>query len=102
MRSAVLYSENYLRCGIHGMIHFFLNCEMLVAGSTYRNMAYSQIPRDMAQGEECMGNMSNLGQNMAFLLKMVHTEEIRTIAITYLDIALHSTSATARVPFLFM
>jgi len=50
------------------MNHFFLNHEMYVAGSTYWNMAYGQMPGDVNQDEEGLNNMRNLGQNMAFLL----------------------------------
>ncbi|MDD3222894.1 MAG: hypothetical protein PHG07_11045 [Lachnospiraceae bacterium] len=51
------------------MNHFFLNHEMYVAGSTYWNMAYGQMPGDVNKDEEGLSNMRNLGQNMAFLLK---------------------------------
>lgn len=56
------------------MNHFFLNHEMFVAGSTYWNMGYGQIPGDVAKDEEGLANMRNLGQNMAFLLKTLHKE----------------------------
>ncbi|MDO4293779.1 MAG: flavodoxin family protein [Eubacteriales bacterium] len=51
------------------MNHFFLNHEMLVAGSTYWNMAYGRLPGDVAQDQEGLENMRNLGQNMAYALK---------------------------------
>lgn len=51
------------------MDHFFLNHEMYVAGSTYWNMGYGQMPGDVAKDEEGLANMRNLGQNMAYLLK---------------------------------
>ena len=57
---------------IDAMNHFFLNHEMFVAGSTYWNMAYGQMPGDVLQNEEGMNNMRNLGQNMAYLLKAVN------------------------------
>lgn len=57
---------------IDAMNHFFLNHEMFVAGSTYWNMAYGQMPGDVQQDEEGMNNMRNLGQNMAYLLKAVN------------------------------
>lgn len=53
------------------MNHFFLNHEMFVAGSTYWNMAYGQMPGDVRKDEEGLNNMKNLGENMAFLLKRV-------------------------------
>lgn len=57
---------------IDTMNHFFLNHEMFVAGSTYWNMVYGQMPGDVEQDQEGLANMANLGQNMAFLLKALH------------------------------
>lgn len=59
---------------VDAMNHFFLNHEMFVAGSTYWNMAYGQLPGDVRKDEEGLANMRNLGQNMAFLLKAVKKE----------------------------
>lgn len=56
---------------IDTMNHFFLNHEMFIAGSTYWNMVYGQMPGDVVKDEEGMNNMQNLGQNMAFLLKAI-------------------------------
>lgn len=59
------------------MNHFFLNHEMVVAGSTYWNMAYGQMPADVQNDQEGLNNMKNLGQNMAYLLKALnHKDEI--------------------------
>lgn len=57
---------------VDAMNHFFLNHEMYVAGSTYWNMAYGQMPGDVNNDEEGLNNMRNLGQNMAFLLKALN------------------------------
>lgn len=57
------------------MNHFFLNHEMYVAGSTYWNMGYGQLPGDVMADEEGLANMRNLGQNMAFLLKAIKGAE---------------------------
>lgn len=54
------------------MTHFFLNHEMIVVGSTYWNMAYGQLPRDVEKDAEGLSNMENLGKNMAWLLKTLH------------------------------
>ena len=54
---------------IDAMTHFFLNHEMFVAGSTYWNMAYGQMPGDVMNDSEGISNMTNLGENMAYLLK---------------------------------
>lgn len=48
--------------------HFFLNHEIFVAGSTYWNMAYGQMPGDVQGDKEGIANMKNLGKNMAYLL----------------------------------
>ena len=60
---------------IDTMNHFFLNHEMFLAGSTYWNMAYGQLPGDVLKDEEGIANMRNLGQNMAFLLKALNRED---------------------------
>lgn len=54
------------------MNHFFLNHEMYVAGSTYWNIGYGQMPGDVAKDEEGLANMRNLGQNMTYLLSLIH------------------------------
>lgn len=62
---------------VDSMNHFFLNHEMVVAGSTYWNMAYGQMPADVQNDQEGLNNMKNLGQNMAYLLKALnHKDEI--------------------------
>lgn len=57
------------------MNHFFLNHEMFVAGSTYWNVAYGQMPGDAQKDEEGIQTMRNLGKNMAYLLKKLHMEK---------------------------
>lgn len=54
------------------MNHFFLNHEMIVAGSTYWNMAYGRLPGEVDKDEEGINNMKNLGSNMAWILKKVN------------------------------
>jgi len=51
------------------MNHFFLNKEMLIAGSTYWNMVYGREIGDVLGDAEGVANMKNLGRNMAWLLK---------------------------------
>lgn len=53
---------------VDAMNHFFLNHEMFVAGSTYWNMGYGQMPGEVEKDREALANMENLGQNMAYLL----------------------------------
>ena len=57
---------------VDAMNHFFLNHEMYVVGSTYWNMAYSQLPGDVEKDPEGLSNMENLGKNMAWLLKRLN------------------------------
>lgn len=54
---------------IDSMNHFFLNHEMFVVGSTYWNMAYGQMPGDVANDKEALANMDNLAENMIWLMK---------------------------------
>lgn len=49
--------------------------EMLIAGATYWNMCYGQMPGDVLKDQEGMNNMRSLGRNMAYLLKALHKEE---------------------------
>jgi len=51
--------------------HFLLNKEVLLVGSTYWNMVYGKNIGDVAQDEEGMENMKNLGQNIAWLMKKI-------------------------------
>lgn len=53
------------------MNHFFLGQEMVVVGSTYWNMAYGKAPGDVEKDEEGLSNMKNLGENMAYILKLM-------------------------------
>lgn len=57
------------------MNHFFLNHEIFVAGSSYWNMGYGQLPGDVVKDEEGLANMRNLGKNMAYLLKALQKEK---------------------------
>lgn len=53
------------------MNHFFLNKEMVIAGSTYWNMVYGKDIGDVMNDAEGVANMKNLGQNMAWLLRQL-------------------------------
>ncbi|MDO4159067.1 MAG: flavodoxin family protein [Prevotellaceae bacterium] len=54
--------------------HFFLNKEMFLVGSTYWNIVYGRLPGEAAKDEEGVANMKNLGQNMAWLLKILNKQ----------------------------
>ena len=56
---------------IDAMNHFFLNHEMFIAGSTYWNMVYGQMPGDVEKDKEGMDNIRNLAKNMTYLLKAI-------------------------------
>lgn len=54
------------------MNHFFLNKEVIIAGSTYWNMVYGKNVGEVRSDDEGVKNMKNLGQNMAWLLKHIN------------------------------
>jgi multimeric flavodoxin WrbA len=49
--------------------YFFLISEMVVPGASYWNLGMGHEPGEVANDEEGMNTMRNLGQNMAWLLK---------------------------------
>lgn len=53
--------------------HFFLYNQMFVAGSTYWNLGIGRDPGEVAKDEEGVRTMQNLGRNMAWLLKKIHS-----------------------------
>lgn len=53
------------------MNHLFLNHEMFVAGATYWNIGYGQMPGDVEKDEEALVTMKNLGKNVAYLLNKI-------------------------------
>ena len=60
---------------LDAMNHFFMLQNMFIVGSTYWPMAYGQMPGDVQKDEEGLATMSNLGQNMAYLLISLNTAE---------------------------
>ena len=55
--------------------HFFFIEQMIVPGSSYWNIGIGLQPGDVNQDEEGLGTMKDLGENMAWLLKKVHSRE---------------------------
>jgi multimeric flavodoxin WrbA len=53
--------------------HFFLIGEMIVVGSSYWNLGIGRQPGDVQGDEEGLETMRHLGQNMAWLLKRLHS-----------------------------
>lgn len=54
--------------------HFFLISEMIVPGSSYWNIGIGREPGEVEKDEEGIQTMKVLGQNMAWLLKKIHTQ----------------------------
>ncbi len=52
------------------IMHLFMIRQMIVPGSTYWNLGIGGAPGAVAEDEEGMGTMDNLGRNMAWLLKL--------------------------------
>lgn len=50
---------------------FFLIGQMIVPGSSYWNLAHGRQPGEVANDEEGMKTMKQLGQNMAWLMKQL-------------------------------
>lgn len=48
--------------------HMFLMSEMIIPGSTYWNFGLGRDKGEVANDEEAMANMVNLGENICFLL----------------------------------
>jgi len=55
------------------LTHFLHSKEMFLVGSTYWNMVYGRDIGEVEQDQEGIANMKNLGQNMAWLLKKIHS-----------------------------
>jgi multimeric flavodoxin WrbA len=63
--------------GIHVMDsinHLFLMSEMIVPGSTYWNFGLGTAPGDVLDDEEGLRNMRNLGEQIAWLLKLMEND----------------------------
>jgi multimeric flavodoxin WrbA len=51
---------------------FFLISQMIIPGSSYWNLAHGRQPGEVAKDEEGMKTMTDLGKNMAWLMKQLH------------------------------
>lgn len=56
---------------INSMHHFFSIQQMPIATSTYWNMGYGMAPGEVEHDAEGMQTMDNLGENMAWLLRLI-------------------------------
>jgi multimeric flavodoxin WrbA len=55
----------------HSLNSFFTILEMVVVGSSYWNMGFGHDEGEVKQDEEGLQTMSNLGKNMAWLIKSI-------------------------------
>lgn len=53
--------------------YFFLIAQMVIPGSSYWNLAIGREPGEVSKDEEGIQTMKTLGQNMAWLLKKIHS-----------------------------
>lgn len=56
----------------NSMNYLFLANEMIIPGSTYWNMVLGREPGEVNNDEEGVKNMQNLGQKIAWLLKIIN------------------------------
>ncbi|MCK4870976.1 MAG: flavodoxin family protein [Gammaproteobacteria bacterium] len=65
------------RCGaahvFSSINYFFLINQMIVPGSSYWNMGIGRSPGDVQNDQEGIDTMTDLGKNMAWLLKKIKT-----------------------------
>lgn len=59
----------------NALMAFFGIRQMIVPMSSYWNMGYGLAPGDVENDAEAMTTMTDLGQNMAWLLKKLHTPD---------------------------
>ena len=55
--------------------HFFLISDMVVPGSTYWNMSLARDPGDFEEDEEGLATMTQLGENIVWLLEKLKEEK---------------------------
>jgi len=53
--------------------HFLHSKEMFLVGSSYWNMVYGNAIGEIEHDREGIENMKNIGQNMAWILKKIHS-----------------------------
>jgi multimeric flavodoxin WrbA len=53
--------------------HFLHSKEMFLVGSNYWNMVYGNAIGEVEHDREGIENMKNIGQNMAWILKKIHS-----------------------------
>jgi multimeric flavodoxin WrbA len=61
---------------LSSMNYFFLINQMIIPGSSYWNMGIGRNPGEVKNDAEGVQTMKTLGQNMAWLLKKIHSEEL--------------------------
>lgn len=61
---------------VDAMNHFFLLQDMFIVGSSYWSIAYGRLPNEVMEDNEGVETMKNLGQNMAYLLKIMERSNV--------------------------
>jgi multimeric flavodoxin WrbA len=56
--------------------HFFMISEVVIPGSTYWNFGIGGAVGDVQSDAEGLRNMNNLGENMAWLVKLIASEKL--------------------------
>jgi len=56
--------------------HLFLMSEMIVPGSTYWNFGMGKAPGEVLEDKEGLSNMQNLGEQIAWLFKLMELQNI--------------------------
>ena len=64
---------------------YFTIAQMPVVSSTYWNMVYGPVPEKVAQDEEGLQTMRNLGRNMAWLLKCIQAGKDQGVAVPCIE-----------------
>ncbi|NNG01250.1 MAG: flavodoxin family protein [Desulfobacteraceae bacterium] len=59
----------------HALNNYFTIAEMVVVGSSYWNMGFGRVKGEAVQDGEGMQIMSNLGKNMAWLMKSIEASK---------------------------
>jgi multimeric flavodoxin WrbA len=76
----------------HSLNSYFTIAEMIIVGSTYWNMGFGMDKGEVLQDGEGLETMSNLGKNMAWLLKSIEASKDKIKA--------PETSVTVRTNFI--
>lgn len=72
--AAVVVARRAGATHVYSSINFFFGISnMIIPGSSYWNLGYGRNPGEVANDEEGMATFRELGRNMAWLLKKIHS-----------------------------